>query len=289
MPVEERPVGLDDAELAAALAQHWGIIAELAYAPVGFGGFHWVATGASGERWFVTVNDLHETRWTSPGAAFDDLGATMKVAAALAADAGLDFVAAPVRAVSGDAVARVHPRYALMVFPFVSGTPGYWEDVLSAGQRLAITGLLARLHSATGHVPAAPVRYPVLAGRALLEAAIAEAGQPWHGGPFAEPARVLIAEHVPALRGVLSAFDELAAEEARTCRAPVITHGEPHSGNLIWDGGRCLLIDWDTAGLAPQERDLWMLADGGGDELARYTEITGRPVSERALRLYSLR
>jgi spectinomycin phosphotransferase len=50
-----------------------------------------------------------------------------------------------------------------------------------------------------------------------------------------------------------------------------------------------MLIDWDTAGLAPAERDLWMVASESGDELRRYTELTGRPVDAAAFEFYRLR
>ncbi|HET6318388.1 MAG TPA: phosphotransferase, partial [Chloroflexota bacterium] len=50
--------------------------------------------------------------------------------------------------------------------------------------------------------------------------------------------------------------------------------------------GRVLLIDWDTVGLAPAERDLWWLdADG----LRRYVDSSQRAVDSAALRLYRLR
>ena len=71
----------------------------------------------------------------------------------------------------------------------------------------------------------------------------------------------------------------------------MITHGEPHPGNVIRSrpSGDIMLIDWDTVGLAPPERDLWMVATETGDELRRYTELTGRPVDMAALELYRLR
>ena len=50
-----------------------------------------------------------------------------------------------------------------------------------------------------------------------------------------------------------------------------------------------MLIDWDTVGLAPPERDLWMVATETGAELQRYTELTGRPVDLAAIELYRLR
>jgi len=69
----------------------------------------------------------------------------------------------------------------------------------------------------------------------------------------------------------------------------VVTHGEPHPGNLIRVGAQLMLVDWDTVGLARPERDLWMVAGENGEELRRYTAITGRPVDRAALALYRLR
>jgi spectinomycin phosphotransferase len=49
------------------------------------------------------------------------------------------------------------------------------------------------------------------------------------------------------------------------------------------------LIDWDTVGLALPERDLWLVATEGGDELRRYAELTGRAIDPDALAAYRLR
>lgn len=54
---------------------------------------------------------------------------------------------------------------------------------------------------------------------------------------------------------------------------------------LTPDGWR--LIDWDTALVAPPERDLWHLATP--ETLAAYEEATGVPVDEDMLALYRLR
>jgi spectinomycin phosphotransferase len=51
-------------------------------------------------------------------------------------------------------------------------------------------------------------------------------------------------------------------------------------------GKHLVLLDWDTVGLAPAERDLWMLP---GDALDRYAGLTGKPVNPAGIRLYRLR
>jgi spectinomycin phosphotransferase len=68
----------------------------------------------------------------------------------------------------------------------------------------------------------------------------------------------------------------------------VVTHGEPHSANVIREpAGGLRLVDWDTALLAPRERDLWMILDAGMTGRDEYREVTG-PVrlDEKALAFY---
>ena len=83
-------------------------------------------------------------------------------------------------------------------------------------------------------------------------------------------------------------FDELARAAADGGPA-VITHGEPHPGNIMRSASRLLLIDWDTAGLALPERDLWLAAGDDVRAADRYAELTGRRVSGAAMDLYRLR
>jgi spectinomycin phosphotransferase len=134
-----------------------------------------------------------------------------------------------------------------------------------------------------------------------LELALRELGRPWTGGPFAEPARELLAGAAGPVRRGLDALDRWIGATAAADNL-VITHGEPHPGNIIRvatataaagsagpASGAIMLIDWDTVGLAPPERDLWMVATDTGAELQRYTELTGRPVDMAAIELYRLR
>src|SRR5438874_919941 len=66
-----------------------------------------------------------------------------------------------------------------------------------------------------------------------------------------------------AIRGWLERFDELVRISSADNVDVVITHGEPHSGNIVRSGTHFALVDWDTVGLAPRERDLWLV--GGGE------------------------
>jgi spectinomycin phosphotransferase len=81
----------------------------------------------------------------------------------------------------------------------------------------------------------------------------------------------------------------LTAELSVAAGELVITHGEPHVRNLMRSDDGLLLIDWDSAGLALPERDLWGIVSDSGAEAALYAQLTGRAVSEKALSFYRLR
>jgi spectinomycin phosphotransferase len=281
------PEGIDDRQLSLALEEHWGLVpARLGYLPVGFGDHHWDLTDAAGCRWFVTVAELAAAwRGTGPATGYADLRATMDTVGALAA-AGLEFAVAPVPTADGQALAPLGGEHAITVFPYLDGDVG---GELPPRDQLALIDMLARLHNATPLAArTAPARRPDLPPRPALEAALGELSQPWHGGPYSEPARQLVTRHASSLGQALASFDELAREAAR-CGPPVITHGEPHSDNILRLAGGLYLIDWGSAGLAPPERDLWDLADADGRAADRYAELTGRRVNTTVMRMYRLR
>ena len=280
--------------MAHALADGWGLSAgtlRLRYAPVGGGSYHWVVTGGPGERWFVTVDDLDDKGWlgqTRP-AVFSGLRAALDAALWLRREAGLGFVAAPVPARDGQAVRPLGDAYAVAVFPYLSGSPGQWGVPLSGPDLDELVAMLAALHRVDPAAIRLPRREMGLSWRGDLEVALSELGRPWTGGgPFTEPARALLAGAAGQVRRGLCALDRWSSGPGAAANL-VITHGEPHPGNIIRGGGGLMLIDWDTVALAPPERDLWMVATGTGDELRRYTELTGRPVDPTALELYRLR
>ena len=152
-----------------------------------------------------------------------------------------------------------------------------------------IVAMLVELHAATGVVESVATRFePEVVGRRDLEIALADLGEPWAGGPFSERARLALAADPVRIGRLLRAFDGLAAEVAASAGDLVVTHGEPHAGNVMRAPGGPLLVDWDTVGLAPLERDLWMVDDGSGAALELYAEATGRRVRQSAIDLYGL-
>jgi spectinomycin phosphotransferase len=287
-------------DLARALADGWGIrAAALRYAPVGGGSYHWVVRDDRGERRFVTVDDLDDKGWlgqTRP-AVFAGLRAAMDAAVTLRRVAALGFVVAPVPALDGETVQPLGARHAVTVFPFLPGAAGRWDEGLSEPERGELVAMLAALHRTDPAAVRLPRREIGLSWRDDLEVALCELDQPWTGGPFAEPARALLAGTAGQVRQRLETLDRWARDTVAA--ETVITHGEPHPGNVMRVSpapagpsrppAGMMLIDWDTVGLAPPERDLWMVASESGDELRRYTELTGRPVDAAAFGFYRLR
>ena len=103
-------------------------------------------------------------------------------------------------------------------------------------------------------------------------------------GPYSEAAREWLVDHASALSRHLRTFDVLA--RSLDGAELVVTHGEPHPGNVLRVDGRPMLIDWDTVALAPRERDLFML--GGDLALAEYAAATGYVPDPDRIALYRL-
>lgn len=283
----------------AALTDGWGIETHsVEYLPVGAGSYHWSVADRRGTAWFVKVDDLG-VEDTGCDDAFDRLGRSFAAALALHRDAGLDFVLAPIPTATDAVIRRLTSRYALSVFPMVTGVAGHF-GAHRPEDRAEVIDLLAELHEATPIVAdTAPRADLVLPGRAVLEEALQDLGGEWTGGPCAEPARKLLSVHAGQVRRLLAEFDRRVDEVRRTAAVWVVTHGEPHPGNVMRTPAGLRLIDWGTVQIAPPERDLWMLTPalarmlgenpvGDDDVLGRYTQATGRTVSPAGLALYPL-
>ena len=184
---------------------------------------------------------------------------------------------APLAACDGRLLRRVDDRYAVCVFPFLAGRSyrfGTYTDPLLRGRAL---DMIAALHQATPAVRGlAPRHVPSFAGRDDLDAFLLDPGRAWAGGPFSEPARRLLVTRTADLAQLAAAFDRLAAATAAARAGLVITHGEPHPANLMSVGGRLVLIDWDTAALAPPERDVSLIATTSGEGIDHYQQAVGR-------------
>ena len=272
------PADLELDALVAALADGWDFdVVAAEYAPVGAGSHHWIVDGGDGTRAFATVDDLDAKTWLGDtrDEAFAGLRDAFGAAVALR-DAGLEFVVAPL----GEPARRIDDRYTVALFPFVEGRRGTWGDADPA-EAARVVSLLAELHGASVPVRAAGLELP---GRDRIESALTAKDTAWTGGPLAEPAREAIAANADNVAALLTRADRLAAA---VDGGWVVTHGEPHAGDVMRAGARRLLVDWDTVALAPPERDLWLVLDDADGELAAaYADAAGRRVDPTALEFF---
>jgi spectinomycin phosphotransferase/16S rRNA (guanine(1405)-N(7))-methyltransferase len=112
---------------------------------------------------------------------------------------------------------------------------------------------------------------------------IRDAGDEWCSGSYAQRAQELLRAHAEDLPVLIAAYRSLARRAGSWPERMVITHGEPHAGNVIVTAGGLALIDWDTTLLAPPERDLWGLAEDGASLLGCYVAATGTEINDGAL------
>jgi aminoglycoside phosphotransferase (APT) family kinase protein len=288
------PKGLTEEALAATLARGWGIeVAGLEYRAVGFGSHHWEVVEAGGTRWFVTVDDLglrrdaeHETYPQVQARLAAGIGAAR---ALKNASTDYEFIAAPVPSLDGALLLAVGEGFAASVYPLLEGESFGWGPFRRDEQRDAVVAMLIDIHHAPlGRSVGAPVEDFRVQRRDELERALADGAEVPERGPYSVPFAELVTRNAPALRAALRKYDELVA--SATPDAPrVLTHGEPHAGNTMLTADGWKLIDWDTAALAPPERDLWGLDAGDGAVLAAYAEATGYVPQPALLELYKLR
>jgi spectinomycin phosphotransferase/16S rRNA (guanine(1405)-N(7))-methyltransferase len=240
-------------------------------------------------RWFVTVDELENKRVSgdeSVADGFARLRASLRTAVALR-NAGCEFVVAPRPARDGEPAVRVGERFTVAVYPFVDGRSGEWGE-WTAAMRSGTLGLVARVHTAPKGARQQALeedfRVPF---RDLLEAACA-GWEPAECGPYTGAAARLLREHAEPLQRWLDRYDSLVTVARARPERNVLTHGEPHPGNVMLTRDGWRLIDGDTALIAPPERDLWHLASGDGTVPGAYAAATGITPLPELIELYRL-
>lgn len=297
--MQDHPEGVSDTDLTTALRDGWDIgVTSISYLPWGAGSYHWRVGDDTGGDWFVTVDALGPV----PDSRFAQLRQAFDTAVTLNRRAGLDLVVAPVPTRRGDSVWRLDHRYALTVFPMLAGEAGRFGPHRPQ-DRPEVVAMLVALHRATPLVVTTAPRADLdLPDRDELTGALADLDQAWTGGPYAEPARKLLTAQQGRVRQWLDEFDQLVGQVQDTAASWVVTHGEPHPGNVLRTEHGLRLVDWETVRLAPPERDLWLLATdgpaGSGDDgtapdtidiVTGYESASGRSVDPVAIALYRLR
>jgi len=253
--VRERPTHVSDDDVQRLLWAHWlPDVERVTHLPIGFGAWHWQAWVGERPALFVTLDRLAERHTDKT------LAGAYGAAAALAAR-GLTFVLPNRRTLLGRCTVPLGED-RLSVTPWVEGSTG--QGPFADVEQAALTvEMLERLHAepAPPSLPRwRPLVHPAFAFR--LENRTA---RPWDSGPLGEYARHAIRERLPQIREWTSTYLSLAAGTDESTWVP--THGEPHTRNQLFTQTGTYLVDWESAKLAPPERDLATLVEHGHGDL----------------------
>ena len=250
--VQEAPPELTEVEVLAVVRAAWNGGATAAeHLPVGFGAHHW-RVDVDGEPCLFATYDRFGKRHT-----LDSLTAAYAGAVQLA-DAGLEFVLAPVPTRDGQVLVPV-AEGALSCTPWVDGREvgeGPVSDAETAAVNIAD---LARLHAV--EPPADVPSWSPVVDTGVADRLAGRVATAWSTGPYGEPARQAIAGRLTAIEEWTGRYLELA--EAAVDRHWVVTHGETHTRNQVRTAGGIRFVDWESLKLAPRERDLSTLVQAG--------------------------
>lgn len=288
------PDGVSHEALVQLLGDAWGLaVVSIDYRAVGWGSHHWEAVDTDGVRRFVTVDDLDSKRQSLSETRSTALG---RLRAALATatdlrDSGAGFVIAPLPTRAGEPLVAMDSRFGVALYPFVDGQSYSWGDFSTPAHRRGILDLVVALHTA----PTSGLRHAqaddfVVPHRDELQLTLEHDGVSWDDpGPYANQMSKLILENADRIRQLLVRYDDLVTQNRQQPSRIVLTHGEPHPGNTMLTSAGWVLIDWDTALLAPPERDLWSLDPGDGSVIRAHAEATGTSSKPGTLELYRIR
>lgn len=284
-----RPNDLSDQQVVEALSTGWSIAVDhVEYAALGFGSHHWIV-GNGRDRWFVSVDDLDARRRDDNQTRLDvraRLSAALTVAQALR-DAGHEFVVAPMPTLTGAALHSVNDRYVAALYPFINGEAHSWGPYPTRDERLATLDVLVALHGVDASVAGAATTDDfALPGREQLLLMLSNTETPSVAGPYVERTQQLLHASRDWITDQIAQYDSLLQRLQLQRSSHVLTHGEPHRGNTIDTDYGVLLIDWDTALLAPRERDLWVLINEDPLIADDYFARTGVEVDARIVELY---
>jgi spectinomycin phosphotransferase len=192
---------------------------------------------------------------------FDETSATLPK---FLSDQGIKQIIAPIETMQQQLWASFS-RYKLMLYPFVEGRTGF-DTELSDRNWIDLGRALRAIHEAT--LPPAIKRqlrketYSSLwrnIVRTLLESEIRPVDA------ATERLSIFVRTRREEIVGLVDRAQELAPAAQNNASALVLCHGDIHGRNVLIDSSGVLhIVDWDTAVLAPKERDLMFIGGGVG-------------------------
>lgn len=250
--------GLDRGEMAAELRRAYGPVArEFTFVP----GFDMRAAA-----YHVATDDGSLFMKVS----FDPIAeAPLEVARALR-DAGIASVLAPMRTLLHSVAHPIGERRTMVIYPYVTGRNGT-EVAMGVEQWRAFGSDLRAVHDSgleDRFLVSLPAEQFALPSADALPGAMDP--RPAIDSPAGNRLHAFLREHRDRIGAMVERAQELGSSLAGRQPPGVLCHGDIHAANLlVVDGDGVYLVDWDTARIAPRERDLLFIV---GSRIARTVE-----------------
>ena len=176
----------------------------------------------------------------------------------------LPNVVAPILTNGGDWTCRfqadLSSYYLVALFPFIDGISRWqlWQkdQDFSGDQLRSVAQMIAHLHAITVDYPVIPKEdftRPFCSGIQKIYQDI-NTFSPTHS--YHQLLIDALKQEQSLVTSLISRFEDLVQYAQSGIKTTVITHGDPTSGNLVWNRGGIYLIDWDNMALGTPERDL---------------------------------
>ena len=251
------PLAIPDGDIVERLRASFGVgVDAIEFLPLGYDADAWVyrVHARDGDRFLkIRRGPVNEAGLAIPR---------------LLASQGIPHLVAPIPTVAG---ALFDPGdLAFVLFPFIEGRPG--GDAMTGAQWAELGATMRAIHDlpvdpALGSFLPAEEFVPARIGK-LRQVEAVLAAQNRTGDPYRTELAEVWRSHQDRIDRLVARTEALAPVARERAGAFVICHADSHAWNvLVTLEGDIVIVDWDSAMLAPRERDL-MFVDGvaGGHE-----------------------
>jgi spectinomycin phosphotransferase len=267
------PLPDSEALIRALLLEHWQlVVARVHFIPHGESAYSYRVETEPGSTCYLKVVD----RRTSAGQRTADHMRFSLPLQRLVAEQRLGEVTAPLpRATTQGALCITHGPLLFALYTFVAGEtlanayPMPPALVRRIGQALAALHMIHiprqfQQHAAEDSLTA-PFDLRLLADLASLSTISA------HDAAYLQQLREIIWPRRELICGFLARGQDYARRASQLEVRPVLCHGDPWGGNIILEStGQLVLLDWESAVLAPPERDAFLYMSGSEADFAAF-------------------
>jgi spectinomycin phosphotransferase len=157
-------------------------------------------------------------------------------------------------------------EWTLILYPFIEGVVGNWQDGLTDGQWRAVGAALRQIHDvampANGMGSVRAETFDASSYARQIQMMTAHFATVAGGDQYARSLRALWLAHQLTIDAAMATMLVLTAALQENAEPYVICHADLHASNIIRaDNATVFLIDWDDVMLAPKERDFLFVGE----------------------------